>query len=679
MHKLSMREYAKQTKYIVCTMLMLLLCGIDVCAQSRAQQKAAQRYEIDAKRIGVNMEGEDALPRSREFKRIDSSYYVGWLFEGAYKYNHAADYLGYKNASVPLEHALNSIERDYKKELGTRTADLMIYYPAYKYQIDFTIIAFYLMNCYSNMEEVQKNYNLLRRVIKWNFQRDYQMDAYNYLGWNIHRNRYYTSAKYPFLKNSINENERLANASLDSGLRRININKKLNSAIFQPGYEEMEKMAVYHYKSILYSYALKIDSAAYYYNLMRKSPIFPHNNYATFRSICGDFREAESEYEQAITQDAGDKRLKEWAYYTSIIDIYKGLPKAGAELMRDMIKANGSTPGFGWYNIALARAMHYDGQIAEAERYANKAAEFKELHIGTTLSQSHYDFSVQLLKLIDKDAMLERKKFENRNWWYNPNVLMNMGQLLGEKYLQQFLIINQFAQNPERDRVIYKLFSTESTVSWDEVWYLIRDFSTRFFLERFRKEAQTDDRKYINKYFKLFIAKLEMKQGNYKEARTILNGIMRDPNTDGEYEKLFIARVYQAQAECAKERKDNTDYSRWVYLMYQLYPQLIPDAGLVMNMNLHTSGTTDKLVVERLKDCNINWVGAGSNTAEAYLIFSGNGSKKRIEYYVLDQRSNYIVQKQAFNYKKPEEAGIEMAYRLFNIGGKDLRENEPGS
>lgn len=674
-----MKEYAKQTKYIVCTILMLLLCGTDVCAQSRAEQKAAQRYEIDAKRIGVNMEGEDALPRSREFKRIDSSYYVGWLFEGAYKYSHAADYLGYKNASVPLEHALNSIERDYKKELGTRTADLMVYYPAYKYQIDYTIIAFYLMNCYSNMEEVQKTYNLLRRVIKWNFQRDYQMDAYNYLGWNIHRNRYYTSAKYPFLKNSINENERLANASLDSGLRRININKKLNSAIFQPGYEEMEKMAVYHYKSILYSYALKIDSAAYYYNLMRKSPIFPHNNYATFRAICGDFREAESEYEQAITQDAGDKRLKEWAYYTSIIDIYKGLPKAGAALMRDMIKANGSTPGFGWYNIALARAMHYDGQIAEAERYANKAAEFKELHIGTTLSQSHYDFSVQLLKLVDKDAMLERKKFENRNWWYNPNVLMNMAQLLGEKYLQQFLIINQFAQNPERDRVIYKLFSTESTVSWDEVWYLIRDFSTRFFLERFRKEAQTDERKYINKYFKLFIAKLEMKQGNYKEAKTILNAIMRDPNTDGEYEKLFIARVYQAQAECAKELKDNKDYERWVYLMYQLYPQLIPDAGLVMNMNLHASGSADKIVVDRLKDCNIGWTGAGSNTAEAYVIFSGSGNKKRIEYYVLDQGGNYIVQKQGFNYKKPEEAGVELAYRLFNIGGKDLKENEPGS
>ena len=50
-------------------------------------QKCTVRYEIDAKRMGVDPSSEDALPRSREFKRIDSTYYVGWIFEGVYKYN----------------------------------------------------------------------------------------------------------------------------------------------------------------------------------------------------------------------------------------------------------------------------------------------------------------------------------------------------------------------------------------------------------------------------------------------------------------------------------------------------------------------------------------------------------------------------------------------------------------
>jgi hypothetical protein len=649
--------------------LFLVICSNNkLFAQSLQIMKANLRYEIDAKRMVTDINSDDALPRSREFKRIDSTYYIGWMYEGVYKYNHAADYLGYRNASIPLERTLKLMERDYRKELGTRTSDLTLLLPAYRFHLDYTQAAWYLMNCYANMEETQKTYDLLRRVVRWNFQRDYFLDAYNFLAWTVHRNRYYTTAKYPFLKTSIDENEKLANIYLDSGLRRIAINRRLNATIFQPGYEQAEKMSVYHYKSILYSYSLKIDSAAYYYNLMRSSPIFPHNNYATFRSICGDFREAEKEYKEAVVQDAADKRLKEWAYYTSIIDIYKAKPKSGVELMKEMIRANGSTPGFGWYNIALARCMHYDGQIKEAERYANKAAEFKELHIGTTLTQSHYDFSTQLVKLMNKQAELERQMFENSNWWYNPKVWGKMTQLLSEKYMQQFLIINQFAQNPERDRVIYKLFSAESTVSWDEVWYLTKDFSTQFFLDRFQKELQTDTRKYVRKYFKLFVARLQMKQDNYKEARILLDQILQDPDIDVDYERLFIARVYQAQAECAEKRKDNAAYKEWVYRMYRLYPQLVPDAGLKMNMQLVVTGQADDEVVNRLKACNINWV--NNSAPKAYISFSGSGNKKRIDYYVTDISGNYIVEKQSFAYSKPEQAGVDLAYRLFNIGGK---------
>src|ERR1700744_3813663 len=65
----------------------------------RNQQK---RYEIDAKRTGTDINSNDALPRSREFLRIDSTYYIGWMYEGMYKINHAADFLGYKNAIIPF-------------------------------------------------------------------------------------------------------------------------------------------------------------------------------------------------------------------------------------------------------------------------------------------------------------------------------------------------------------------------------------------------------------------------------------------------------------------------------------------------------------------------------------------------------------------------------------------------
>src|SRR5690606_11808398 len=131
MRRMSILKYGLLFVLVCCTVY-------GVRAQSLAKKYASERYEINAKRMGTDINSEDALPRSREFKRIDSSYYVGWMYEGVYKYNHAADYLGFKNASVPLEHALYQMERDYRKELATRSSDLMTYFPVYSYHLDYT-------------------------------------------------------------------------------------------------------------------------------------------------------------------------------------------------------------------------------------------------------------------------------------------------------------------------------------------------------------------------------------------------------------------------------------------------------------------------------------------------------------------------------------------------------------
>jgi hypothetical protein len=94
----------KKPLIIIC-ILALLLCAYSGFAQSKDNKnkttsrpvpqqpqlppqlmpphppdKMGQRYfDIDAKRQIENIDGEDALPRSREFKRIDSTYYVGWM------------------------------------------------------------------------------------------------------------------------------------------------------------------------------------------------------------------------------------------------------------------------------------------------------------------------------------------------------------------------------------------------------------------------------------------------------------------------------------------------------------------------------------------------------------------------------------------------------------------------
>jgi hypothetical protein len=649
---------------------LALCCSLNTQAQSKAAQKGAQRYEIDAKRMGVDPGSEDALPRSREFLRIDSTYYVGWFYEGFYKLNHAADYLGYKNAIIPLERALNVLERDYPKQLSTRTNDVQVYFPVYNYQLDYSRIGYALRECYANTDQPEKVVALMRRALKWKFQRDLYLDPYNYLAWTTHRYRFYTDRQYSFLKGSIDENEKLAMRYLDSSLRNIALNRKYNQGLYQPGYETADRLGVYHYKCILYSYAFNIDSAEKYYDLMRASNALPHNNYANFKAVCGNFREAEKEYEIASGQDNGDKRLQEWAYYTSIIDISKGKSHKAISLCRAMIQGYGSTPGFGWYNIALARALAYDGQLDESEKAAEKAANFKEVHIGTTLGQSHYDFSIQLLRLIQKEQRIAMQKFEHKDWWYSPRQLGNMAQMATERLMQQYLIVNQFAQNPERDRVVYKLFSTESTVSWDEVWYLIKDFSTAFFVKRFEQELKENKRKPVNKYFKLFLARLKTKQGKYKEAKTLLNEMIQDPTTDAEYEQLLIARCFQSFAELAEKENNKADQAKWTYQLFKTYPQLIPFCGLQAPLKIKVSGN-DPAVMKAFSNCNFNTGADVAQSMKASISFTKKGDKNLITYSVADAAGRTVVPAQHFTYKSGEKAGIELAYRICGVGIKD--------
>jgi hypothetical protein len=629
-------------------------------------RRQEQRYSIDAKRTGTDPNSDDALPRSREFKRMDETYYVGWLYEGSYRYNHAADYAGFKNAEAPLLQCLALMERDYGKLIRTRSSDLMTSYPAYRFQLDYTMAAYYLTNCYSNTEQPQKVVDLANRVKAMNLQRDWYMDVYNQLAWTVHRTRGYTKSKSAFLTGDLAGNEALALRYLDSGLQRISRNNRINVPIFGPGYDAPEKLGVYHYKAMIYSYGLEIDSAQRYYDLLRSGGLLSHNNYATFKTICGDFRTAEDEYKLEAASPQTDKRLEEQAYFLPMLYNYKGQPELGEELARDKVKANGSTPGYGWYNIARARSLLYSGQIANATIFLNKAANFRELHLGTTLGQPHYEFSIQILRLMRQINAMEAVSFEDRNWWYHPGALTKLAGMLSERYQQQFLIISQFAQNPERDKVVYRLFSTESTVGWDEIWFLIRDFTTAYFKGRFRQLLATDKRPGIRRYYRYFLGRLELAEGHPKEAELLFREVLKDPELDEEFEKLLIARCLQGLALGAEQSKDTRLYYRYMYEMYAQYPQLIPHSGLKMGMRMITSGSVDKQVVERLNELNISW-NANEQAPIALLRFEQRGAEKRVIYKVQDAEGRIVVPEKAVVYKDARSGGLSVGYGLFKV------------
>ncbi len=649
---------------------ILLLSSGGIRAQGVA--KSAQRREIDAKRTVLNIYSEEAGPRSREFLRIDSTYYVGHLVEGMAKFNRAADATGFKTAARSLETCLRLLERDYARQLRTRTTDLTAYLAAYPIQTDYALAISTLVQCYNNLEQAQESYNTIRRYLAWNFQRDF-FDAYNMLMWVTHRNRIYTAAKYPFLQASIDGNEALAARFLDTALQRIDRSQQFNSGFFTPESYTADYLGVYHYKAILYSYGFAIDSAQHYYELLQEGGQPSHNNYANFQAILADFRTAEAEYAMASLMEGGDNRLQEWAYFSSILNIYKAQPKAGIQLAEEMIQSHRSQPGYGWYQIAKARSEAYDGQVSNAEKTLQKAGDFRELHIGTSLGQPHYDFAIQLQKLFQAEQRVAMVKFENKGWWYRPAALWELARRKSLLMLQRFLIINQLARNPERDRVLYKVFSTESVVGWDEIWTLISGFSTKYFLQKFQPQIETDPRPRVRKYFRYLTARLLLQQGKSAEATKQLAAISPfEEGADVDYETLLFARKSLALAQLADDADEGKKRDEHLLDVAQLFPQLLPFSDLRIPVRIQTEGAVDANVISRLKKCNLNTEPKNDALVATLRFEKADGKTMRVSYATTAPNGKIVVVPQSctYNLKKPEAAGIELAYRILGIGGK---------
>ena len=157
-----------------------------------------ERSAIDSEREGLSFFDDKTLEKSRGFIRRDSTYYVGHLYHGAYLFFRANDALGFNKAIVPLKRALALIEKDFDKELRTRSNNYVVYSAVYKYQSDYGLIAYLLDRCYQNVEMPDKAIEVLRHVVDRNFQLEQNVTSYNTMAWIYHRNRVYTSKQFPF-------------------------------------------------------------------------------------------------------------------------------------------------------------------------------------------------------------------------------------------------------------------------------------------------------------------------------------------------------------------------------------------------------------------------------------------------------------------------------------------------
>jgi predicted negative regulator of RcsB-dependent stress response len=648
-----------------------------MCNLANSQSKEAARYEIDVKRIDLNYNSREALIRSREFIRLDSSYYVGHLYEGVFKYERAADYFGFKNCVAPLKKAIRLLEKDFSAKLSADYSSYQEYEPLRIVQSDYFMLVNCLMDAYSNLEHPDSVINLLEHYKSWNIQRDI-LGADNYIAWTIHRNRFYTKEKYDFLENSIKENDQKALYYLHKSLAETNIKADLNEKTFSYLAIERDRLSAYHYLAIIHDYEKNADSALYYFQKMEYYTIFPYNNYAIFCFINGYFSDADTYFKVSRSQETGDKRLKESEYYNTIIEVMKSNPVDGIKRMNELIRENGSSAGWGWYNIALARGFLYNGQLDKAEQHLKKAQNFKELHIGTTWGQSHYNSSVKFLQTVIDKQKIEAEKFENRNYWMSLKSLADIAGYKANMFLNRLVLLNQLAANPEREDVFFRIFSSESTVTFDEIMSALHDaFDNKYFVRLYEKFLDDDKRSFIKKYIRLYLACIYTARGEKSKALQHLDKITDIEYIDSEYEVLFQARVYELYARISttsEKRKEN------LLKFYYTYPQLVPYSGLRMSFRLevNSNGTnkTEDVILQKLQNYNIDIADKKAiDMPKAKISFTNNGKTDIMEFEVVNASAQTIVPRTKIPYDNTDIATRKLVYGLFNIIEPVLTEN----
>jgi tetratricopeptide (TPR) repeat protein len=357
---------------------------VPVCLQA---QKAAARYEIDAKRLGVSPVDKDALPRGREFIRLDSTYYVGWMYQGIYLHDRSVDLGGYQKALPLLRKAFLLMEKDFGGLLSTIYNEPMLYMQNNLRYNDYLVMARALREGYEYTDRPDSAMWVLDRVERKNFRRDF-LGINGTRAWIIHRNRFYTSKDFSFLGNSVAENTQRALQACYKGFGFINRNMNQNNLWFGEFQSQFDRQFIYHYLALIHCYLKNYDSSNYYYQQMAEAGTVSWNNYGSMKAEIGEFAEAMDMYGRDKYKYGGVKNLMEPYYYLPILNIYAGKLGTAIDIASEAIAYSNSSPGFGWYNIALARCYLYDGQLDSAYHTLEKAANFKEIHIGTTLTLS---------------------------------------------------------------------------------------------------------------------------------------------------------------------------------------------------------------------------------------------------------------------------------------------------
>lgn len=667
-----MQKHIIKTAFFV---FFSILCTFSSFGQRKAIDKIANQAR-------VSFEDPEALRLARKFIQMDSTYYMGYYYEGAYRYYRSADERGYKSAIKPLKKALALLEKDYGWRI-VRYTDRRLMFDAFEIQRQYCSIINLLQTSYRNIERPAEAVELLHQYKDKLLVVEFAGSPYANLAWIYHRNRM-SFENYDFLKPSIEENVSQADLFLDSisGVNNRNI-PHLKRMLRNP--DEIFKdlyNSIYHYKQIIHSYRLNIDSAEYYSEKMRGVDRLSYNNYGNFQFVKGDFKKATENYKLAKENKSDDKRFREFDYMQSAIHNFRGEPDKGAKLIKNTLEEVGPTPGYGWYNLGLARSYYYLGDLTKSKLHQNRASKFEELHIGTTHGEVMYERSNMVLNYLNLTREMKKIMLEDRYFWLSIKKVFRLVKMYLERKSLHLLIASQLSADPEREMVTYNIFASENLVFYDEIWPLIKDFNASFFINKFSTKIEEDQRDRVKKYFHYYIGRFHHQEDDLEEAKTHLNLVLADTSLDAINERLLIARTQEALAMVYDEADEEEAKDQAMMEMLKAYPQLVPFSEVAAKLHLkvnHNQSERLANIEANMADMNFDWQDSEDDARYPTISINLEEEEENIKVKLKMMRNGNVVMNKTLLFKDFEKnIHQKIIYTIFEIGDKkkEIQEEE---
>jgi hypothetical protein len=651
-------NYTEKFKRIT---LLLSFLGLLLFTQNTFGDQR-NRAIIDTLRWGFDYKSAEASRRANRAQQLDSTYYVSYLIEGYHYFDKAEEHTGLAKAVDPLQKAIDLFENDFSYCLGRNYTQEDIFRGEWRNlfrQLDYFDLSNRLINCYISLEQPEEAYKAVLRLKRADFVYDFQ--SFHWLAWLYFRTRIYTADEFPFLKNSIEENLQAAFDYTDSlQLKLENKEPYIRSEIlgsvvpgssfynaFEEAFLEAPRGVIANNLGILHGYNLSPELAASYFKKMDNEESLARtvNLGFTYHSNI-DFRTAE-EYFSNVPDLGSRSRGGHWQGYSTIF-IYKGSPLDGALALQQDRDKHGFTIGYGWDNLCLARMYLYSGFVDECRIALDKADKFTEVHYNTSFREDQYRFMLKTLRLLQTRYEIQEFKFERKNHWLSLDWWKNLPELLYRKYTNLYQLANELAANPERDMVYYHIFHTESIISFDELWLIIKNYNNNFFKKTFRRLTRDDPRVNLGRYYNYFTAKLLMEEEKYETA---------------------YARIHENGALVADKESWQPQKVFHLNELYRNYPQIVPYSAVQMAFRLELSEALQSAeqpevqsLLDRLEDFNIEWNPPERETyPEVKLDLAENNT---LSYQVMINRE--VFTQGTVDLSSPD-AAKKLAYRLFKI------------